>query len=131
MRKIVGTVSGTYEVNLNIEVFDSVTKIHVGTALNVDSNFEVLVDTENTCYVILQPDVGKMWIPNETWSLGDKCYPSTNVPYFYECIGSGQGGRIEPVFDSTPLGRFYDKKVIWRLVQRIPTPLIRFPVTPE
>ena len=131
MRKITGTISGDYLVGVNIEVYDSITKTLAGSLQNAGSPFEVDVDTENPCTVILTPDIGIMWKPNQFWVLGAKCFPSSTVPFYYECVGSGQGGQIEPLFTGNTFSRVFDNDAIWRLVQRIPVPKIRYPVAPH
>lgn len=131
MRKIIGTINGDYFTSVTIDVYDTITNTHVGTLPNAGTTFSVDVDTVNPCLVTLTPDIGIGWIANQTWGLGDKCFPTTTVPYYYECVGAGLGGKIEPVFTDNTFVRFYDNQAIWRLVQRIPTPKVRYPVTPQ
>lgn len=135
MYKISGTITGHYATGLKLRAHDALTgelvgEISVDTGTASSTDYEIDVPTVSDYYVVLLPDIGDVWRPGRLYPLGAHVYPSDfeTVPYYFVCSGAGISGVSEPPFVATPLALITDGHCVWERVERIPVPMVVFPV---
>lgn len=132
MYRINGTVTGHTAGYVLAKAHHAVTGDFLGQARLIEGAYQVDVPTGDDCYVVLLPDIGDRWHTGRFHGLGERVYPVDYkaMPYYYVCTGAGIVGQYEPNFIADPLKAIPDGECVWERVERIPFPLIHFPVTP-
>ena len=129
---ITGTVAGHYATDVRVRAHQAGTGGLAGETLLKEGAYRINVAGGDDCYVILLPDIGGAWQTGRLHYLGDLVYPTDYpaVPYYFKCTGAGVVGQYEPVFGPEPLKTIIDGECRWERVERIPFPLVHYPVTP-
>lgn len=129
---IKGSITGNYAHKLKVAVYTENFQL-VGVQLDVEDEYEIEVAIGGDYIVILIPSIGQQWKPNTKYFEDDPVIPNNydSLPYVFVCENSGISGSVPPTFLIQPFTKIYDAGIEWRLLERIPFPLIQYPVKAE
>lgn len=129
---IKGQVSGHYACGLELRVHRYDDGVLVAKAAQGEATYAIPVPEHALYYLALLPAMGNVWQRGRFHGVGDLIIPARypTVPYYFKCAGAGITGLDEPDFTATPLLTVVDNTCLWERVERIPYPLIHYPVLP-
>lgn len=128
-----GTVQGQYATPVTVRVYRLDTGELVGVSGLVTGDYVIIVPEDTAYFLTCTADIGRPWEPGKFRAVGELVFPRNApaiVPYYFRCTGAGQSGQIDPDFVGMPLVIITDGECEWERVERIPEPLIQFPVLP-